>query len=409
MTRIKEIKSEEQNQRALARIEELMDKEVLSQSEERELSQLASLVETFEEQEYPIDPPDPIAAIRFRMEQQGLKQKDLVPFLGDKSKVSRVLSGELGLSKAMIRKLHDGLNIPLQHLLGETRPLNSIRNKDTDSSIDWIRFPIKDMIKREWLPAHMRRVTSDGSALQKELRKLLPDIEAIIRNPAYLRKGEGKNMQTDPFALIAYQARAAQLARQTKIVGKFSFDAISTGFRSDLAKTSYFDKGPLLAREFLAKNGIRLIFLPHLPNTYLDGMAFMLSPKEPVIVMSLRYDRLDNFWFVLFHELAHVALHLREHPEKPFVDDVQAAANSDAEREADRWALQSFFSDEVWSSCKLSIHSTVAEVRDFARINRISPAIPAGRLRRESGNYRAFTSLIGQGEVQTLLLDGSRH
>lgn len=407
MTKIKEIKSEAQNDQALARIEALMDKEVLSASEQSELNELVNLVEAFEAKAYPIDPPDPISAIRFRMEQQGLKQTDLIPFIGDKSKVSRVLSGELGLSKAMIRRLHEGLQIPFEHLLMDRRSVPGSFSRKPEASIDWTRLPIKEMAKRNWVPKSLCSIATDSEALRNKLHKLLPDLEGILRNPAFLRKGEGQKMQSDHFALVAYQARAAELARQNRISGKFSYDSLSAGFRSDLAKTSYFEGGPLLAREFLAKNGIRLVFLPHLPKTYLDGMAFMLSPKEPVIVMSLRYDRLDNFWFVLFHELAHIALHLREHPEKPYIDDVQAEAKNEAEREADRWALESFFSDEVWRSSRLTIHSTAAEVKEFARINRVSPAIPAGRLRREAGNYKAFQSLIGQGAVRKMVLDSA--
>ena len=64
--------------------------------------------------------------------------------------------------------------------------------------------------------------------------------------------------------------------------------------------------------EYLAHSGIPLVVEPHLPQTYLDGAAFLLPAGRPVIGLTLRYDRLDNFWFVLFHELAHVVKHLRK-------------------------------------------------------------------------------------------------
>ena len=81
---------------------------------------LVHLVRQFEEEHYPIDLPDPIEAIKFRMDQQGLKQVDLAPYIGNKSKVSEVLNRKRPLSLAMIRRLHDGLGIPADVLLQES-------------------------------------------------------------------------------------------------------------------------------------------------------------------------------------------------------------------------------------------------------------------------------------------------
>ncbi len=111
------IKSEAEYEATLARIERIFRaKPGTAQGDELEL--LLLLVETYEEQAYPIDPPDPIAALRFRMEQQGLKPRDLIPYIGSKSKVSEVLSGRRPLSLTMIRKLVTGLHIPAEVALG---------------------------------------------------------------------------------------------------------------------------------------------------------------------------------------------------------------------------------------------------------------------------------------------------
>lgn len=119
MMKITLIKTEAQNEEALARIEELMALEETPEVND-ELELLATLVALYEEAAYPLAAPDPIAAIRFRMEQQELKQKDLIPYIGSKSKVSEVLSGKRSLSISMIRNLHEGLDIPLEVLLGES-------------------------------------------------------------------------------------------------------------------------------------------------------------------------------------------------------------------------------------------------------------------------------------------------
>ena len=114
------IKTEAEYQATLARIERIFDaKPGTPKGDELEL--LLLLVETYEDQAYPIDPPDPITALRFRMEQQGLKPKDLSPYLGSMSKVSEVLRGRRTLSLTMIRKLVGGLHLPAEVALRKTK------------------------------------------------------------------------------------------------------------------------------------------------------------------------------------------------------------------------------------------------------------------------------------------------
>jgi HTH-type transcriptional regulator/antitoxin HigA len=83
-----------------------------------ELDVLATLVDAYEREHYPIDAPDPVDAIKFRMEQMGLSRKDLEPFLGSRARVSEVMNKRRGLSLAMIRSLHENLEIPLDALIG---------------------------------------------------------------------------------------------------------------------------------------------------------------------------------------------------------------------------------------------------------------------------------------------------
>jgi HTH-type transcriptional regulator/antitoxin HigA len=114
------IKTEAEYQATLARIEAIFDaRPGTAKGDELEL--LLLLVETYEDKAYPIDPPDPVAALRFRMEQQGLKPKDLIPYIGSKSKVSEVLSRRRPLSLTMIRKLVTGLHFPAEVALQKTK------------------------------------------------------------------------------------------------------------------------------------------------------------------------------------------------------------------------------------------------------------------------------------------------
>jgi len=111
------IKTENDYNMALLRIDALMDAEPGTE-EGAELDVLATLVEAYERDQFPIEAPNPIEAILFRMEQMGIDRKALEPFLGGRSRVSEVLSGKRRLSITQIRKLHDGLDIPLENLIG---------------------------------------------------------------------------------------------------------------------------------------------------------------------------------------------------------------------------------------------------------------------------------------------------
>jgi len=112
---IKPIKTEEDYNNTLHQIESLMDaKPNTPQMDELEV--LTILVEAYEEQHYVIDAPDPIEAIKFRMEQEGLKQKDLVNIVGSKSRVSEILNKKRKLTIEMIRNLHTRLRIPVDSL-----------------------------------------------------------------------------------------------------------------------------------------------------------------------------------------------------------------------------------------------------------------------------------------------------
>lgn len=113
--KIRILKNEADYEAALAEIEKLMES---PKPDADHLELLALLVDVYEDKHYPIDMPDPVEAITFRMDQTGLTRKDLERYIGSRSKVSEVLSGKRRLSLSMIRALHGGLGIPAEVLLG---------------------------------------------------------------------------------------------------------------------------------------------------------------------------------------------------------------------------------------------------------------------------------------------------
>jgi HTH-type transcriptional regulator/antitoxin HigA len=115
---LRPIKNEKDYDKALLRVDELMElNPKLGTKKSDELEVLAMLIEKYEGQEWAISEPDPIEAIKIRMEQMHLKQKDLIPYIGNKSKVSEVLNRKIGLSLSMITNIAVGLHLPLESLV----------------------------------------------------------------------------------------------------------------------------------------------------------------------------------------------------------------------------------------------------------------------------------------------------
>ncbi|KIY39317.1 transcriptional regulator [Pseudomonas sp. 10-1B] len=113
---IKPIRNEDDLRAAFQRLEAIFQSEA-GTPEADEMEVLVTLIEVYENKHYPIHPANPIEAIKFCMDQQGLTPRDLEPYIGPSGRVSEVLSGKRGLSLSMIKRLHDGLRIPYESLL----------------------------------------------------------------------------------------------------------------------------------------------------------------------------------------------------------------------------------------------------------------------------------------------------
>src|SRR6266704_4800214 len=116
---LKPVRSKSDHKKALAELERLWGAKSGTPAGDR-LDVLATLIDVYETEHYPMDPPDPIEAIKFRMEQQGLTRKDLEPLIGTRTRVAEVLNRKRGLSIDMIRRLHDRLGISAEVLIRPT-------------------------------------------------------------------------------------------------------------------------------------------------------------------------------------------------------------------------------------------------------------------------------------------------
>ena len=190
----------------------------------------------------------------------------------------------------------------------------------------------------------------------------------------------------NPKALWAWQVRVLQKAYAQRLPREYQRGTVTPDWLRRLAQLSWSDHGPRLAREYVMKAGIHFVVEHHLQKTYLDGAACRTRDGSPVVALTLRYDRVDNFWFTLLHELSHVGLHL-DHGTEWFVDDLECADTSTLEREADEMASEALIPKAVWER---SVPRSAREVEALARELGISPTIVAGRARHETREHRMF-------------------
>jgi len=395
---IKVIKNDEEYNAALSEIDRLLDIDPDPGTEDADrLELLAVLVERYEsEKSGPSFPIDPIEAIRFRMEQGGLTQRDLVPYLGSRSKVSEVLSRKRPLTLQMIRALNSGLGIPAKSLLQDADV-----SLLSESSIDWGRFPVREMAKLGWIGEAAKTVKGRAEEIMRQLLAEIgpvKDIALQFRMTEHVRSAR----EMDEFALLAWTARVIQRANKMKLAGEYEHGSVHLEFMRSLAQQSWSDSGPLLAREYLAKHGIALVVERHLSKTRLDGAAITVSKNRPIVALTIRYDRIDNFWFSLMHELAHIHLHMGDEP-TGYYDDLESEDQGlQHEREADRRASEALIPEADWKDSRARVHKSPEAAKALAEHLGIHPAIVAGRIRHESREYQKLNNLVGHRKVRNL-------
>ncbi len=399
---VKVIKTQRDYDAAVLRLSALMDEEIApGSSKEAELELLALVIESYERSKVEPVVSDPIEAILFRMDQLGLRKVDLVPYMGSQSKVSEVLARKRPLNLAMIRKLHQELGIPADVLLAKTDDAVDLSEAP---SYDPAKFPIKEMISRgyfEGFRGTLREARDNAEELIRSFMRgihLHPTQQARLRAPMH----QSGTRLMDEYALLAWHVAVLKKARQIKFKSVYVKGSLTDERLKELARLSRFEQGPRLAQEFLADIGIALVFETHFNKTYLDGAA-MFDGDRPVVALTLRHDRLDNFWFALMHELVHVKEHLG--PDRSFIADNledKIHQQSKEEREADEGAREILIPHAEWLASDLMNSPTMDAAVALADKLRIHPTIVAGRVRFESGNWRLLSSIKAEVRCQFL-------
>ena len=353
-----------------------------------QLAVISVLLEKFEEIRFKFEAPDPIEAIVYRLAELGMKQKDFAKIVGSPSRASEILARKRGLTIEMIRAIHEQLRIPAEILIGHPK-----QDDSEDADVDWKMFPVKEMQKRGWFNVDL----AAGKSGEQLIRSFFART-AVQSAPVLLRKTlTGVTKQENQYAIYAWVARVLIRARDLK-KPEFRYvpGSITDEFLKQLAKLSRSVDGPKIAAEFLAMKGVILVIEPHLPKTKLDGAAMLDQDGTPVIGLTLRYSRVDYFWFTLMHELIHVQRHLSRQ-NSAFVDEDDLDNEDEREAEANFLAAEAFIPRHIWQASEALKTKRSEAVTRLADSLMIHPSIVAGRIQRETNNYKILKEL-GEGQ-----------
>ena len=248
------------------------------------------------------------------------------------------------------------------------------------------KLPQKELVRRGWMSS------------KDDLFSMTPLLQNIHlhRNNALFRKSD-----TSDIALCAaWESRVSTIAKiivASQYIDKFQ--GVDKDYLRDIAKLSIEVSSITSLPAVLQKRGIILIYERALPGMKLDGVVFKIESGHPVIGISFRFSRLDNFWFTLMHELAHINLHM-EFIDDPIFDDLECDSKETIELQANRLAKDSFVKRDLWRNCAAKYDRSDKAVIDFSKAIGIHPAIVAGMLQKELNEFQMFRKIVDKVDVR---------
>lgn len=334
-----------------------------------------------------VEPCSPGAVIKDELEARGWSQRDLAFVLGQtEQQLNPLLSGKRAISADMARTLGAAFDVDAQFFANLQSQFDISRAKEPDPDVKTRamlqgQFPVRDMIRRGWIQE------TEGSLLEMQVRQFF---EAGNDNTGVDIAFAAKRTHYDqtPPAQLAWVYRVRQIARAIQ-TPSYSEDAL----RTCLPKLRALMIHPEAVREavqLLQECGVRVVIVEALPGAKIDGVCTWLADDQPVIGLSTLYDRLDNFWFVLRHEIEHVL----EGDGKVgigMLDNLtgQEDASEDCEIRANREAADFCIPQSKMDSFYNRKHPYFSEkdVIGFSAVIGVHPAIVVGQLQKRMGRY----------------------
>ena len=346
----------------------------------------------------------------FIQEQMDLRnwiQEDLADVMGVSEKhLNKILKNNQPITLEIARLLSEVFNTSAQYWInidtGYRLWLEQERSgKEIAAEIKaavYERMPVNDMIKKGWLDPFEDLDTLKNQVLKFWGWKKL-DFSVLDKQlPCLTRKSEAYNQFNASYALTWYQ-KACNVSAEIK-VSKYNPEKLIALYEDLHSYTIKTDGINLFIRE-LNRAGVIFFVLPHLLKTYLDGAAFY-SGENPVIVYTGRYHRIDNFWFTVAHEIAHILKHLNEN--NPYIlDDLKNGVIDKLEKEANELASKHLNHSEISSFLEPFIsYMTTIKVEECSEKYEIHPAIVVGKLAHDGKISYGNQSLYNKNVLEII-------
>lgn len=366
-----------------------------------------------------IFPPGDV--IKEELETRGWTQTDLAEIIGKSARlVNEVVAGKRAVTPDTARVLADAFGTSAQFWMNleSTYQLSKLKTETSPVSRRarlYSLFPVKEMIRRGWV------ATSENlDVMEAQFCNFftMENLEAPPRFHTYAARRTTYTETEQSPLLTAWLFRARQIAQGVS-VGKFSAKSLDTA----IGQLKTLMVNPEDIRQIprvLAEAGIRLVLVEPFAGMKVDGVCFWLDASSPIIAMTLRFDRIDNFWFVLMHELRHVA-NKDGQSGNVIIDENLGAESGEAgdkpefERVADTEAAEAIIPAAVFNDFTLRVAPLYSEVRisDFAAQIDVHPGIVVGRLHNRKqapyAHYRKLLVKIREHIVGNALTDGWGH
>lgn len=361
-----------------------------------------------------IDPPG--VFIKLELEARGWSQRDLAFILGQtEQQLNPLLSGKRAITPDMARLLGDAFDTAPQFFLNLQGQYDLQNAKEPDPAVKTRAelqsvFPVRDMIRRGWIQ------DGEASLLQLQMNRFF-EVANDEGSGQIAFAAKRTHYDGTPPHQLAWVFRVRQLAKQLS-VGPFSADKLRNilpRLRSLMIDPEAVHSVPGL----LAECGVRFVVVEVLPNAKIDGVCTWLDDASPVIGMSTLYDRLDNFWFVLRHEIEHV---LEGHGKSSIgmIDHLMGDSSSDSNIEADEeYIANNAAADfcipaQKMDSFYVRKHPYFSErdVIGFASLMGVHPGIVVGQLQKRMKRFdylRKYQVPIRRYLVTDAVADGWGH
>lgn len=329
---------------------------------------------------------------------RGMSQKEFGDYIGVKEQQIQRYEAERYRSASLDRlvEIADALGIQI-HKRAELLGSDDFGSFDPSS---WSSFPVSEMAKRGWFEDFAGTPAQARKAAGTLIPAYLANAQARYASAALHRKSVRASGVVLEAALSAWEARIRQLADRDPPEVIFDSGKIDDAWVAALVGLTVEPDGPSLAVPHLRSIGISLAIERHLPGTLLDGAAMTAFGRHAIVGLTLRHDRLDNFWFTLLHEIGHLKLHIDHDGIAAIFDDTESAATDEIEREADLFAQEALLSADSWKVAASRFTRTEQAVAGDAKRFKVGQAVIAGRVRREARDYTLLPNLVGAGDVR---------